>query len=56
MTKFDIRNYFEKIYSIEVADVHTRIQKGKSMVIINHSSYYNIIAIYEGLKTRVGHP
>ena len=29
MTKFDVRNYFEKIYGVKVAAVHTRIQKGK---------------------------
>lgn len=29
MTKFDVRNYFEKIYGLKVASVHTRIQKGK---------------------------
>ena len=29
MTKFDIRNYFEKIYGVNVAKVNTRIQLGK---------------------------
>jgi ribosomal protein L23 len=29
MTKFDIRNYFEKIYNIKVKKVNTRIQLGK---------------------------
>ena len=29
MTKFDIKNYFEKIYNIDVAKVNTRIQLGK---------------------------
>ncbi len=29
MTKIDVRNYFEKIYGVNVASVHTRIQKGK---------------------------
>ena len=29
MTKFDIRNYFEKIYNVRVARVNTRIQLGK---------------------------
>lgn len=29
MTKFDIKNYFEKIYGIRVAKVNTRIQLGK---------------------------
>ena len=29
MTKFDIRNYFEKIYNIRVKKVNTRIQVGK---------------------------
>ncbi len=29
MTKIDVRNYFEKIYGVKVATVHTRIQKGK---------------------------
>jgi ribosomal protein L23 len=28
MTKFDIKNYFEKIYNIDVAKVNTRIQLG----------------------------
>lgn len=28
MTKFDIRNYFEKIYGVKVAKVNTRIQLG----------------------------
>jgi len=29
MTKFDIRNYFQKIYGVQVAKVNTRIQLGK---------------------------
>ena len=29
MTKFDIRNYFQKIYGVQVAKVNTRIQIGK---------------------------
>ena len=29
MTKFDIRNYFWKIYGVRVAKVNTRIQLGK---------------------------
>ena len=29
MTKFDIRNYFEKIYDLSVRRVNTRIQLGK---------------------------
>ena len=29
MTKFDIRNYFEKIYGVKVAKVNTRIQLGE---------------------------
>ena len=29
MTKFDIRNYFEKIYGIKVTKVNTRIQLGE---------------------------
>lgn len=29
MTKFDIRNYFEKIYNIKVRRVNTRIQVGE---------------------------
>ena len=29
MTKFDIKNYFEKIYKIDVAKVNTRIQLGE---------------------------
>ena len=33
MTKFDIKNYFEKIYNIDVAKVNTRIQLGKCSVI-----------------------
>ena len=32
MTKFDIRNYFEKIYGIRVAKVNTRIQLGKMII------------------------
>lgn len=28
MTKFDIRNYFQNIYGVNVAKVHTRIQLG----------------------------
>ena len=28
MTKFDIRNYFEKIYSVKVSKVNTRVQLG----------------------------
>ena len=30
MTKFDIRNYFQKIYGVDVVKVNTRIQLGKS--------------------------
>ncbi|XP_057313183.1 39S ribosomal protein L23, mitochondrial-like [Hydractinia symbiolongicarpus] len=29
MSKIDIKNYMEKIYSVPVAKVHTRIQSGK---------------------------
>lgn len=29
MTKFDIKNYFEKIYGLKIAKVNTRIQLGK---------------------------
>ena len=28
MTKFDIKNYFEKIYGLKIAKVNTRIQLG----------------------------
>ena len=36
MTKFDIRNYFEKIYGVKVAKVNTRIQLGE-IIKGNHS-------------------
>lgn len=29
MTKFDVKNYLEKIYNVPVADVRTRIALGK---------------------------
>ena len=29
MTKFDIKNYFEKIYNVDIAKVNTRIQLGE---------------------------
>ena len=32
MTKFDIKNYFEKIYNIDVAKVNTRIQLGENAI------------------------
>ena len=28
MTKFDIKNYFQRIYGLDVYKVHTRIQQG----------------------------
>ena len=46
MTKFDIRNYFEKIYGIEVAAVHTRIQKGKCSIIIICTIHCSICIIH----------
>lgn len=30
MTKYDIKNYLEKIYNVKVADVRTRIASGKT--------------------------
>lgn len=30
MTKFDMKNYLEKIYNIKVVDVRTRIAMGKT--------------------------
>jgi large subunit ribosomal protein L23 len=30
MTKFDIKNYLEKIYNVKVVDVRTRIAMGKT--------------------------
>lgn len=30
MTKYDIRNYLEKIYNVKVADIRTRIALGKT--------------------------
>ena len=38
MTKFDIRNYFEKIYGVKVAKVNTRIQLG-TLLIFSASVY-----------------
>ena len=32
MTKFDIKNYFEKIYGVKVAKVNTRIQLGTATI------------------------
>ena len=29
MTKFDIKNYFERIYNVKIDKVNTRIQHGK---------------------------
>ncbi|XP_019860599.1 PREDICTED: 39S ribosomal protein L23, mitochondrial-like [Amphimedon queenslandica] len=29
MTKFDIKNYFERIYGVDIHKVNTRIQRGK---------------------------
>ena len=37
MTKFDIRNYFEKIYNVRVARVNTRIQLGKYTIVTKYS-------------------
>ena len=34
MTKFDIKNYFQSIYNINVALVNTRIQQGVVVVVI----------------------
>ena len=41
MNKFDIRNYFEKIYNVRVANVNTRIQFGQL-----HSSYHYTFRIW----------
>ena len=29
MTKFDIKNYFERIYNVKIDKVNTRIQHGE---------------------------
>ena len=34
MTKFDIKNYFQSIYNINVALVNTRIQQGVVVVVV----------------------
>ena len=34
MTKFDIKNYFQSIYNINVALVNTRIQQGEVVVFV----------------------
>ena len=34
MTKFDIKNYFQSIYNINVALVNTRIQQGVFVVVV----------------------
>ena len=34
ITKFDIKNYFQSIYNINVALVNTRIQQGVVVVVV----------------------
>ena len=34
MTKFDIKNYFQSIYNINVALVNTRVQQGVVVVVV----------------------
>lgn len=47
MTKFDIKNYFERIYNVKIANVNTRIQIGERVVVLpdNHGRY-TIMCIY----------
>ena len=40
MTKFDIKNYFEKIYNINVLRVNTRIQQGMLTVALLVLGWY----------------
>ena len=41
MSKFDIKNYFQSIYKINVALVNTRIQQGVLMLLFVCFCYYN---------------
>ena len=45
MTKFDIKNYFQSIYKIDVALVNTRIQQGVFVVVIVIIVVVNVVII-----------
>lgn len=45
MTKFDIKNYFQSIYKINVALVNTRIQQGVFVVVIVIIVVVNVVTI-----------
>ena len=45
MTKFDIKNYFQSIYKINVALVNTRIQQGVFVVVIVIIVVVNVIIL-----------
>ena len=45
MTKFDIKNYFQSIYKINVALVNTRIQQGVFVVVIVIIVVVNVIIV-----------
>ena len=46
MTKFDIKNYFQSIYKINVALVNTRIQQGVFVVVIVIIVVVNVVIIF----------
>lgn len=60
MTKFDVRNYLEKIYNIPVVDVRTRIALGKfkrdigkGYVIKEDDVKYAYIVLVSAIKTSI---
>lgn len=59
MTKFDIKNYLEKIYNIPVVDVRTRISLGKFRRDIGKGYVVkddDVKSAYVVLVSRVGNP
>ncbi|XP_013861029.1 large ribosomal subunit protein uL23m [Austrofundulus limnaeus] len=53
MTKYDIKNYLEKIYNVPVADVRTRIQYGRSKK-RNHMNQKSKVPDYKVAYVQLG--